>query len=170
MKVKEESENAGLKLNIQKTKIMAFCPITSWRIDGETMETVTDFIFLGSKITPDGDCSYKIKRRFLLGGKAMTNLSSVQSLSRAQLYATTWTATCEASLSIFNSRSLVKLMAMESVMPSNYLVHCCPAFIFSCLQSFPASGSFSMSQFSASGGQSIRVSALASVLPMNIQD
>ena len=77
MKVKEESEKAGLKLNIQKTKIMAFGPITSWQIDGETMDTVTDFIFLGSKITADGDCSHEIKRRLLLGRKAMTNLDSI---------------------------------------------------------------------------------------------
>ena len=74
MKVKQESEKAGLKLNIQKTKIMASGPITSWEIDGKTMETVTDFIFLGSKISADGDCSYEIKRRLLLGRKAMTNL------------------------------------------------------------------------------------------------
>ena len=67
MKAKEESEKAALKLNIQKTKIVAYCPITSWQIDGETMETVTDFIFRGSKITADGDCSHKIKRRLLLG-------------------------------------------------------------------------------------------------------
>jgi len=73
-KVKEESEKVGLKLNIQKTKIMVLRPITSWQIDGETMETVTDFIFLGSKITADGDCGHEIKRRFLLGRKAMTNL------------------------------------------------------------------------------------------------
>ena len=77
MKVKEESEKAGLKLNIQKTKIMASSPITSWQIDGETMETVTDFIFLGSKITADGDCSHEIKRRLLLGRRAMTNLDSI---------------------------------------------------------------------------------------------
>ena len=88
MKWEEESEKPGLKLNIHKTKMVASGPITSWRIDGETMETVTDFIFLGSKITTDGDCSYKIKRRFLLGRKAMTNLSSVQSLSRVRLFAT----------------------------------------------------------------------------------
>ena len=74
MKVKEESEKAGLKLNIQKTKIKASGPITSWQIDGETMATVTDFIFLGSKITADGDYSHDIKRRLLLGKKAMTNL------------------------------------------------------------------------------------------------
>ena len=76
MKVKEESEKVGLKLNIQKIKIMASGPITSWQIDGETVETVSDFIFLGSKITVDGDCSYKIKRCLLLGRKVMTNLDS----------------------------------------------------------------------------------------------
>ena len=77
MKVKEESEKVGLKLNIQKTKIMASGPITSWQLDGETMEPVTDFIFGGSKITADGDCSHGIKRRLLLGRKTMTNLDSV---------------------------------------------------------------------------------------------
>ena len=77
MKVKEESEKVGLKLNIQKTKIMASGPITSWQIDGETVETGTDFILGGSKITADGDCSYEIKRRLLLGRKAMTNLDSI---------------------------------------------------------------------------------------------
>ena len=77
MKVKEESEKAGLKFNIQKTKIMASGPITSWEIDGETMETVTNFIFLVSKITADGDCSHEIKRCLLLGRKAMTNLDSI---------------------------------------------------------------------------------------------
>ena len=77
MKVKEESEQVGLKLNNQKTKIMASGPITSWEIDGETVETVTDFIFLGSKITADGDCSHEIKRHLLLGRKVMTNLDSI---------------------------------------------------------------------------------------------
>ena len=77
MKVKEESEKVGLKLNIQKTKIMASGPITSWQIDGETMETVTDFILGGSRITADGDCSHEIKRRLLLGRKVMTNLDSI---------------------------------------------------------------------------------------------
>ena len=77
MKVKQESGKAGLKLNIQKTKIMASGPITSWQIDGETMETVTNFIFLGSKITADGDCSHEIKRHLLLGRKALTNLNSI---------------------------------------------------------------------------------------------
>ena len=80
MKVKEESEKVGLKLNIQKTKIMASGPITSWQIDGETMETVTDFIFLGSKITADSDCSHEIKRRLFLGRKAMTNLCCIVSM------------------------------------------------------------------------------------------
>ena len=77
MKVKEESEKVGLKLDIQKTKILASSPITSWQIDGETVETVADFIFLGSKITADGDCCHKIKRRLLSGRKVMTNLDSV---------------------------------------------------------------------------------------------
>ena len=77
MKVKEESEKAGLKLNIRKMKIMASCPITSWQIDGETMETVRDFIFLAFKITADGDCSHDIKRHLLLGGKAMANLDII---------------------------------------------------------------------------------------------
>ena len=77
MKVKEESKKVGLKLNIQKTKIMVSGSITSWQIDGETIETVTDFIFLGFKITADGDCSHEIKRHLLLGRKAMTNLDSI---------------------------------------------------------------------------------------------
>ena len=77
MKVKEESEKVCLKLNIQKTKIMASGPVTSWEIDGETVETVSDFIFLGSKITADGDCSHEIKRRLLLGREVMTNLDSI---------------------------------------------------------------------------------------------
>ena len=77
MKVKEESEKVGLKVNIQKTRIMASGPITSWQIDGETMQTVIDFVFLGSKTTADGDCSHEIKRRLLLGRKAMTNLDNI---------------------------------------------------------------------------------------------
>ena len=77
MKVKEESEKVGLRLNIQKTKIMASSPITSWQINGETVETVADFIFLGSKITADGDCSHEIKRHLLFGRKVMTNLDSI---------------------------------------------------------------------------------------------
>ena len=77
MKVKEESKKVGLKLNVQKTKIMASGPITSWQIDGETVETVADFIFLGSKTTADGDCSHEIKKRLLLGRKVVTNLDSI---------------------------------------------------------------------------------------------
>ena len=77
MKVKEESETVSLKLNIQKTKIMVSGPVTSWQLDGETVETVSDFIFLGSKITADGDCSHEIKRRLLLGRKVMSNLDSI---------------------------------------------------------------------------------------------
>ena len=77
MKVKEESETVGLRLNIQKTKIMASGPVTSWQIDGETVETVADFIFLGSTIMADGDCSHEIKRRLLLGRKVLTNLDSI---------------------------------------------------------------------------------------------
>ena len=87
-KVKEESEKVGLKLNIQKTKILASSPITSWQIDGVTTETVRNFIFLGSKIPADGDCSHEIKRHLILGRKAKTNLSSVQSLSRVRLFGT----------------------------------------------------------------------------------
>ena len=90
MKVKEEREKAGLKLNIQKTKIMASSPITPWQIDGETMQTVTDFIFLGSKITADGDCSLEIKRCLLLGRKAMTNLDSVLKSRDITLPAKVW--------------------------------------------------------------------------------
>ena len=90
MKMKEESEKAGLKLNIQKTKIMASGPITSWQIDGETIETVTDFIFLGSKITVDCDCNHEIKRHLFFGGKAMTDLPLLllSHFSRVQLFAT----------------------------------------------------------------------------------
>ena len=108
MKVKEESGNIGLKLNILNTKIMASGPITSWQIDGETVETVADFIFGGSKITADGDCSYETKRRLLLGRKVMTNLvqlSSVQSLGRVRLFATQLIAAHQVSLSITNSWS-----------------------------------------------------------------
>ena len=135
-KMKEESEKVGLKLNIQKAKIMASGPITSWQIDGEKVEIVTDFIFGGSKITADGDYSHEIKRCLLLGRKAMTNLDSIlksrdiplptkvrlvkaicgfassfQSLSHIRLFVTPWNAACQASLSITNSRSLLKLMS-----------------------------------------------------------
>ena len=126
MKVKDESEKAGLKLNIQKTKIMASGPIISWQINGETM---TDFFFLGSRITADGDCSHEIKRPLLLGRKAMTNLSSVQSLSHVRLFAIPWTAAHQVSLSVTNSRSLLKLMSIELVMPSNQLIFCGPLLL-----------------------------------------
>jgi len=88
MKVKEESEKVALKLNIQKKKIMASGPITSWEIDGETVETVSDFIFLGSKITGDGDCSHEIKRRLLLGRKVMTNLDSIHIHTHTHMHTT----------------------------------------------------------------------------------
>ena len=101
MKVKEESEKVGLKLNIQKTKIMASGPITSWQIDGETVETVADFIFLGSKIAADDDCSHEIKRCLLLGRKVKVK---VKSLSCVRLLATPWTAAYQAPLSIGFSR------------------------------------------------------------------
>ena len=124
MKVKEESEKAGLKLNIKKTKIMASGPITSWQIDGETMETVTDFILGGSKITADGDCSHEIKRCLLLGRKVMTNLDSVLK-SRATMWPT---KVCIVKTMIFpvvlygcDSRSEVKRrLSAEELMPSNY--------------------------------------------------
>ena len=90
MKVKEESEKGGLKLNIQKTKIMASSPITSWETDGETAETMSDFIFLGSKITADGECSHEIKRCLLFGRKVMTNLDMAQRLKRLPAIRETW--------------------------------------------------------------------------------
>ena len=151
MKVKEESKKVDLKLNIQKTKIMASDLINSWQIDGETMETKTDFIFLGSKTTSYGNCSHEFKRCLLLGRKAMTNLDSLlqsraitlptkvylvkamvfpvvmyacDSWTLTQLFATLWAAACQASLSITNSRSLLKLMSIELMMPSNYLILC----------------------------------------------
>ena len=99
MKVKEEIENAGLKLNIQETKIMAFSPTTSWQIDGEIMEKVTNFIFLGSKITADGDCSHEIKRCLLLGRKAITKLGSILK-SR---YITLLTKVCIVKAMVFSS-------------------------------------------------------------------
>ena len=105
IKMKEESEKAGLKLKIQKTKIMASGPITSWQIDGETMETVTDFLFLGSKISADGDCSHEIKRCLLLGRKAMTNLDSILK-SRI----------CFADITLPTKVRLVKAMVFPVVM------------------------------------------------------
>jgi len=126
MKVKEESEKPGLKLNIQQTKIMGAGPIISWQIDGEKMETVTDFTSFGPKITADSDYSHKIKRYLLLERKALTNLVVVESLSHVQLFATPWTAAHQASLSFTSSWSLLKLISIESVMPSNHLILCHP--------------------------------------------
>ena len=116
MKVKEKSEKVGLKINIQKTKIMASGPTTSSQIDGETEETVADFIFGGSKITADGDYSYETKRCLLLGRKVMTNLvqlSSVQSLSRVRLFATQLIAASQVSLSITNSQSSLTIQHIK---------------------------------------------------------
>ena len=101
--MKEESEKTGLKLNIQRTKILASGPLTSWQIDGETMGTEADFIFLGSKITADGDCSHETDRCLLLGRKAVTNLC-VKSLSRIRLFATPWTVAYQAPPSMGSSR------------------------------------------------------------------
>ena len=122
MKVKDESEKVGLKLNIQKMKIMASSPITSWQIDGDTVETVTDFIFLGSKITADGDCSHEVKRCLLLGRKVMTNLDSILKsrditlptkvhLFKAMVFPVVMYR-CE--------RWTIKRLSTKELMPSNY--------------------------------------------------
>ena len=110
---------------------MASSPITSWQIDGETMKTVSDFIFLGSKITTDGACSHEIKRCLLLGTKVVNNLSSVQSLSHVWLFVTPWIIARQASLSVINSWSSLKLMSIKSVMPSNHLILCHPLLLLS---------------------------------------
>ena len=123
--VKKESEKVGLKLNIQKTNIMVSSPIISWQIDGKTVETVADSIFLDSKITADGDCSHEIKRHFLLGRKVMTNVvqfSSFQSLSLVLLFVTPGIAAHQASLSITSSQISNKLMSIEWVVPSSHLI------------------------------------------------
>ena len=137
--MRRDSEKVGLKINIQKTKIMASGPITSWQIDGGKVETVTEFNFLGSKITVDGGCSHEIKRCLLLGKKkkkGISNLDSilkskditlltkvviVQSLSHVQLFVTPWTTTHQASLFFTISWSLPKLLSIKSVMPSYHL-------------------------------------------------
>ena len=140
---------------------MASGPITSWEIDGETVETVSDFIFLGSKIMADGDCSHEIKRRLLLGRKVMTNLDSILK---------------SRDITVPTKVHLVKAMVFPVVMYGceswtiKKAEHRRIDAISSCPQSLPASGSFQMSQLFASGGQSIGASALASVLPMNTQD
>ena len=229
MQLKKESEKAGLKLNIQKTKIMASGPITSWQIDGETTETVTDFIFLGFKITADGDCSHEIKRCLLPGRKAMTKLDNILKsrdttlptmicVVRAMVFPVVmyryemWTIkkvecwgidalelwcwrrllrvpwivrrsnqsiplllllfSCsvlsagQASLSFTNSQSLLKLMSIESVMPSNHLILCHPLLLLPSI--FP-----NIRVFSNESDLYIRwpkYGASASVLLMNIQD
>ena len=131
MRVKEESEKVGVKLNIQKTKIMASSPITSWQTKGGKVEAITDFIFLGSKNTTDRDCRHEIRRCLLLGRKAMTNISSVQSLRHVRLFATPWIAARQTSLYITNSWSSPKLMCIKSMMPSNHLLLCRPLFLLS---------------------------------------
>ena len=134
MRVKEENEKPGLKFNIKKkkAKITASSPIPSSQIEGEKVEPVTDFLFLGSKITADGDYSQEIRRQLLLGRKALTNLvqfRSVQPLSHVRLFVTPWTAARQGSLSITNSRSLLKLMSIKSVMTSNHLILCRPLLL-----------------------------------------
>ena len=138
MRVKEESEKAGLKISIQKTKIMASSPITSWQIEGEKVEAVTIFFFLGSKITADGDCSHEIERHLLLGRKATINLVVVQSLCHVWLFAAPWTVACQASLSFTISWSL----SIESVMPSNHLILCHPLLLLPSI--FPSIRVFSI--------------------------
>ena len=126
LRINEESEKAGLKLNIRKTKITASSLTTSWQKEGEKVETVTDFIFLGFKITADGDCNHEIKRHLLFGRKAMTNLIVVWLLSRVWLFESPWTVAHQASLSFTISWSLLKLVSIESMMLSNHLILCHP--------------------------------------------
>ena len=187
MKVKEQSEKVGLKLNIQKTKIMASRPIASWEIDGETVETVSDFIFLGSKITADGDCSHEIKRRLVLERKVMTNLDSIFK-SRD--------ITLPTKVRLVRSDQINRSVMSDSLRPHESQharppcpsptpgVHsnscpssqwCHPAIsssvvpFSSCPQSLPASETFPMSQLFTWGGQSTGVSDLASFLPKKSQ-
>ena len=126
LRINEESEKAGLKLNIRKTKITASSLTTSWQKEGEKVETVTDFIFLGFKITADGDCNHEIKRHLLFGRKAMTNLIVVWLLSHVWLFESPWTVAHQASLSFTISWSLLKLVSIESMMLSNHLILCHP--------------------------------------------
>ena len=169
MEVKEEWK-AGLKCNIQKTKILASGPIPSRQIDEEAMETETDFIFLGSKITADGDCSHKIQRHLLLGRKAMTNFSSVQfssSVVSNSLQPHEWQHArppCPSPTPRVYSNSGPSSRWCHPAISSSVVP------FSSCPQSLSASGSFPMSQLFSWGGQSIGVSASASVLPINTQD
>ena len=174
MKVKEESQKAGLKLNIQKAKFMASATITSWQIDGKTMETVTNFLFLDSQITADGDCSHEIKRCLLLGRKAMTNLDSVFSSVQFSSVSHVWLFRPHESQHARPPCPSPTPGVYSNSYPLSQWCH--PAIsssvvpFSSCPQSLSASGSFPMSQLWAWGGQSIGVSASASVLPMNTQD
>jgi len=173
-KVKEKSEKAGLKVNIQKTKIMASSPITPWQIDCETLERVRDFIFLGSKITADGDCSHEIKRCLLLGRKAMTNLDSV--LKQRHYFTNKGPPSSQSShvwmwaqfISVAQSRPTVcdpmdcsipgfpvLYYLPELAQTSNHLILCHPFLLPPSI--FPASESFPMSPFFSSGGQSIGI-------------
>ena len=167
MKVKEHSEKVGLKFNIQKLKIMASSPITSWQIDGETVETVRDFILGGSKITADDDCSHEIKRCLLLGRKVMTNLSSVQLLSRANSLRPHGVQharpPCPSPTPRVYPNPCPSSQRWHSTISSSVVP------FSSCPQSFPPLGSFPMSQLFAWGGQSTGVSASTSVLPVNTQ-
>ena len=132
MKVKEESEEVGLKLNIQKTEIMASGPITSWQVDGDILETVGDFVFLGSKISADGDWSHEIKRRLLLGRKVMTNLSSLQFSSVAQSCSTLCDPMNRSTPGLPVHHQLpdsLRLMSIDSVMPSRDLILCRPLLL-----------------------------------------
>ena len=180
MKVKQESEKAGLKINIQKTKIMASGPITSGQIEGETMETATDLIFLGSKSTVDGYCSCEIKRCLLLGRKAMINLDSIWKSRDITL--PTKVPTVPQPCRTLRPHGLQHAKAPCPSPTPGACSNSCPSSRWchptisssvipfsSCLQSFPASGAFPMSQFFTSGGQNIGISASASVLPMNFR-
>ena len=154
MKVKEKNEKAGLKFSIQKSKVTATSPITSWQIDGETMETVTDFIFLDYKITADGDCSHEIKRCLLLGRKTVTNLvsqfiHSVVSNSLQPHEPQHTRPPCPSQTPGVHPNPCPLSQWCHPTISSSVVP------FSSCLQSFPASGSFQMSQLFASGGQSI---------------
>ena len=168
MKMKEESEKSGLKLNIQETKIMASGPITSWQMGKQWKQWET--LFWGSpKSLQMVTAVMKLKDTCSLEEKLWpTQLSSVQWLSRVRLFVAPCTAAHQASLSITNPQSLLKLMSIESVMPSNHLILCCPLLLPPSI--FPSVRVFSNSQFFSSGDQSIGASATASVLPMNTQD
>ena len=140
MNVKEECEKGGLKLNIQKTKIMASGPITSWQREGENVEAVTDFLFLDSKIAADSDCSHEIEGCLLIGRKAMTNLN-IKKRGITLLRKVCVVKALQASLSFTSSRSLLKFMSIESVMLSHHFIPA-PSYSF-CFQSFPSIQVFS---------------------------